>query len=454
MFMQNHTRMKQLLCLLTFSGIFIQTFSQNVGIGTTTPAVSGKLHVHDGGSETSILLTNGFTTAGNGRGARFRMVGSDVSIINNETNGKLGMVTGAITRLLIDEEGRVGIGTSSLSQRGLHVHDYLLGSDVSIRLTNAWSTDAVLRGVRMRFFDNNFMIMNYEAGGTVELGTSFATRLLVDASGRIGINNLSPLHKLDIIQNDNANGIRLSHTGTGTYGIYTSMPNAGNTGVYSYTPTNASGGVRAVAIHGISGDGGIELIPNRNFAVIGENRNALSGVGVFGISTAPSSSIIDASVVGINFGIGTDSYGIIGSSFGSSGAGVVGKTENATSGVYGIARNATGPAIKAQTEGSAVVALELQNGALKVSGTNKTVFRIVGQTGVNISSNQVIIPNTTLANNQTDLLIVTPVYNTATGIYLNKPIGVWWNGSNWTIFTQDSSPMPNNIEFNVLVVKQ
>jgi hypothetical protein len=173
-----------------------------------------------------------------------------------------------------------------------------------------------------------------------------------------------------------------------------------------------------------------------------------------GLSIAPSASVIDAAVVGINFGTGTNSYGIIGSSFGSNGAGVVGKTDNATSGILGITMNATGPAIKAQADGSSVVALELQNGALKVSGTNKTVFRIVAQTGVNINSNQVVIPTTTLANSETDLLIVTPVYNSATGVYLNRPIGVWWNGSNWTIFTQDASAMPAGAEFNVLIVKQ
>jgi hypothetical protein len=321
-------------------------------------------------------------------------------------------------------------------------------------MSHTGTTEADLRGVRFRLSGSDLSIQNYEAGGTVQLSTGFSTRMLIDAAGRIGINNPAPLHKLDIIQSDNANGIRLSHTGTGTYGIYSSMPNANNTGIYSHTPSNATGGLRSVAIHGITGDGDLELSPNRNFAVIGENRNAASGAGVLGLSIAPSASVIDAAVVGINFGTGTHTYGIIGSSFGSSGAGVVGKTDNATSGILGITMNATGPAIKAQADGSSIVALELQNGALKVSGTNKTVVRIVAQTGVNINSNQVVIPNTTLANSETDLLIVTPVYNSATAVYLNRPIGVWWSGSNWTIFTQDGSAMPVGVEFNVLIVKQ
>jgi hypothetical protein len=56
----------------------------------------------------------------------------------------------------------------------------------------------------------------------------------------------------------------------------------------------------------------------------------------------------------------------------------------------------------------------------------KTVFKIVAQTWVNISSNLLIIPNTTLANASTGLLIVTPVF---TSLYLNKPIGVWGDGA-------------------------
>ena len=95
----------------------------------------------------------------------------------------------------------------------------------------------------------------------------------------------------------------------------------------------------------------------------------------------------------------------------------------------------------------------MNNGAIKVSGANRTVFQITANTGAggNTSGNTLTIPNTTLANAATDLLIVTPVYVT---VYLNKPIGVWWDGANWNIFTQDLTNMPNGARFNVMVVKQ
>ncbi len=112
------------------------------------------------------------------------------------------------------------------------------------------------------------------------------------------------------------------------------------------------------------------------------------------------------------------------------------------------------PAIKATTvTGSSQIGLELNNGAIKVSGANRTVFQITANTGAggNTSGNTLTIPNTTLANAATDLLIVTPVYVT---VYLNKPIGVWWDGANWNIFTQDLTNMPNGARFNVMVVKQ
>jgi hypothetical protein len=94
-------------------------------------------------------------------------------------------------------------------------------------------------------------------------------------------------------------------------------------------------------------------------------------------------------------------------------------------------------------------------GGIKVSGTNPAAFKITTNTGIggNTSGNNLIIPNTTLANNANDILIVTHNFS-PNNTYLNKAYGVFWNGSNWAIFLEDLSTMTNSIIFNVLVIKQ
>lgn len=93
-------------------------------------------------------------------------------------------------------------------------------------------------------------------------------------------------------------------------------------------------------------------------------------------------------------------------------------------------------------------------GAIKVAGgiTAQPAFKIVSSAG-NTAGHVLTIPNTTLANNANDILIVTHNYS-PTSIYLNKPYGVYWTGSNWAIFIEDFTAMTVGTAFNVLVIKQ
>lgn len=93
-------------------------------------------------------------------------------------------------------------------------------------------------------------------------------------------------------------------------------------------------------------------------------------------------------------------------------------------------------------------------GAIKVAGgiTAQPAFKIVSSAG-NTAGHVLTIPNTTLANNANDILIVTHNYS-PTGIYLTKPYGVYWTGTNWAIFIEDITAMTVGTAFNVLVIKQ
>ncbi len=82
------------------------TNSGNVGIGTTTPL--GKLHVQS--TPTSGFI---FNDTGGGYNTYFSMDGIGLTIGHNSANRQLSLQTASLTRMTIDSNGNVGIGTVS-----------------------------------------------------------------------------------------------------------------------------------------------------------------------------------------------------------------------------------------------------------------------------------------------------------------------------------------------------
>ncbi|MBL7727218.1 MAG: hypothetical protein JNM68_06015, partial [Dinghuibacter sp.] len=283
---------------------------------------------------------------------------------------------------------------------------------------------------------------------------NFNDRLTILANGFIGINQLNPAYQLDVSSSASV-AVNINQTGSNSDGLAVRIAggNINNRGIFVVNPANASlPNNFSVGVHAISGSGPFFLSPTSNYGVIGESQNPVEGNGVMGISNSPSPQLIQAAVVGNNFSNSASAYGIIGRSSGASGAGTVGHTSNATAGLLGYAHiTATGPAIKSTSlPGSSLIGLELENGAIKVSGANPTAFRHAATAG-NTTSNETIIPNTTQANSGSDMLIVTPFWD---GTYVNAPIGVYFSAGTWRIFRQDLQPMPVGAKFNVLVIKQ
>jgi hypothetical protein len=146
---------------------------------------------------------------------------------------------------------------------------------------------------------------------------------------------------------------------------------------------------------------------------------------------------------GIGIG-GSGTTGVYGSSDNSSGRGVTGLSSTSTGvGVFATHLNAAGG-----------VALQVDNGSIKVGGTNRPVFVHVATAG-NINGNYTDIDNPYSNGDSTAILIVTPNWSVSF-IYDIHPIGVFYDTGNnkWAIFNQDSAAMPVNAVFNVLVVKQ
>jgi hypothetical protein len=93
------------------------------------------------------------------------------------------------------------------------------------------------------------------------------------------------------------------------------------------------------------------------------------------------------------------------------------------------------------------------NVTVPTAGTGTGVF-VHTATAPNISGNWTAIDYPLTNGNPNAITIATPNYNPggAGGIYDDHPIGVWYNGSKWSIFNQDLAAMPVNASFNLYVV--
>ena len=133
-------------------------------------------------------------------------------------------------------------------------------------------------------------------------------------------------------------------------------------------------------------------------------------------------------------------------------AGVGGQSQSGP-GVVGVSM--AGPGVRAESlAGSDGTALEVTNGALKVSGAVRPVFQHT-TTAANVSSNLTRLDHSLLNGNPAAMVLVTHVYGAgAAAIYHPHPVGVWYSGGFWYVYNEDTTPMAEDLRFNVLVVTQ
>jgi hypothetical protein len=120
-----------------------------------------------------------------------------------------------------------------------------------------------------------------------------------------------------------------------------------------------------------------------------------------------------------------------------------------------LAQSSTGTGLYTSSSGSA---LTIGGGALHVSGastnTSTTAFIHIALPS-SIIGNYTIITNSICDGDPNALLLVTPTISPHGGstLYNNHPVGVWYNGSHWTIFDEDNATFVANTAYNVLIIK-
>jgi len=146
------------------------------------------------------------------------------------------------------------------------------------------------------------------------------------------------------------------------------------------------------------------------------------------------------------WGSSAGGYGVFGSSTNS--IGVVGST---TGGFAGVRASYDGP--------GAGRALDISNGALSVDGAHPTAFvHVATADTLECENNHCTTIDNPLTNDDPNaLLFVTHTYNPPeepSGNYLTGAFSVYYNGSKWDIYLDDTSQSIEGNTFNVLVIKR
>lgn len=338
------------------------------------------------------------------------------------------------TALMAGIEGRSGVGIGVLGSGGT------ASTAVYGLVTTTSTTGEFLAGTGVSGFSNvsnGVGGVTHNASGAGVFGSAIGNGIGVrgtSSDGRAGFFELTTPSNPNTALEGITNG-----SGIGVRGANTAMNGLG-TGVLGEASSSAAGaGVES----GVSG-------------VLG--RVASSAPGKF-----------SAGVRGLNNGTTASGAGVLGFQAGS-GHGVYGETPEGT-GVYGVGTSTSASAVgvRGETfspEGAAVearyggkgtgTALVIDNGAIKVTGPTRAAFVHIATPATKRSPNGTDIDHPLCNDDPNAILLVTLRVHPPGGIYNNSSIGVSYNTvrSRWEIVNQNNTPIPDNTQFNVLVIKQ
>jgi hypothetical protein len=206
-------------------------------------------------------------------------------------------------------------------------------------------------------------------------------------------------------------------------------------------------GVSRLAIGGTIADGKVLKAQGGNL-VWGDDQTGGAAFGASLTGTAGGSTGVGFKVRN-NGALGTAVRGEVA----TTGWGVRGISEGDGVGVQGEAAGAQGAGVLAKSDQGTALLVE---GSIGVRGSRPAAFVHLTTTGLpglgipgNISGSSTIINNPLTNDDPNAILIVTPVGDNAPSVRVS------YDGANgrWRIQRIDGANMPNNVEFNVLVIK-
>lgn len=443
----------------------------NVGIGTTSPGakleVAGLVKITGGSPGAGKVLTSNAAGLASWETPAAILWTSNGNHIYSSNTGSVGIgVTDPIGKLEVDAGPltETAVRFKSSSDYGIRQW-YMMGNDLSSSLVIA-RFGALLAGTmfgqptpNLSAIYTNDLGVNALAIGTknnipLVLGTNNTERIFIDGSGNVGMGTATPGSKLEVagqlkitggspgagkVLTSDATGLASWATPVAPASMWTANGNHiyNNNSGFVGVGTNTPGHSLHVHHNGEGGlfDASIQLTNNWS----GNTANDGLRIRIVNESTV---SILNRENGDIS--IGTNS--------GATGAYGTPAIWIKPSGAMGIGTQTPDGKMEIRGVGSQPV-LHLNEGFLKVSGTNKTAFTITG-TGGNTSGHMLIL---NYANQSpTDILLVTHNYNPGGlgGSYHNNPVGVYWNGSAWAIYSEDTTTPMLGKSFNVMVVKQ
>src|SRR5690606_38989998 len=87
----------------------------------------------------------------------------------------------------------------------------------------------------------------------------------------------------------------------------------------------------------------------------------------------------------------------------------------------------------------------------KPSPSRSTLFPYTTLFRSNITDNKTVLSHPLLDGNPDAKILITYNWH-ENAVYNNHPTGVMYDGSNWVVFNEDLSPMPEGAAFNVYVI--
>ncbi|MDP4219632.1 MAG: hypothetical protein Q8896_04280 [Bacteroidota bacterium] len=289
--------------------------------------------------------------------------------------------------------------------------------------------------------------------------------------------------------NNNSTGVSgVAVAGDGVTGLSTT----GRAGFFQITNTSSSAqaleasnagsgeAVRGFALKdGATGIHGSGYGQNNSIGVLGETFSASAGTGaltgptgVFGKASSSTPAAWSAGVRGINVSANGNGIGVVGYQAGSgwgvygetpTGNGVYGKATDGSAtnnGVLGETSSPNGAGVKASYVGNGIGnAMQLDNGAIKVSGANKAAFQHTVTAANKITNTQTEIDNPICNGDPNCLLFVTYVVKDLTAFNagsFKQALGVYYDSgrAKWQILSLNNQTFTTPAYMNVWVVKQ